>query len=117
LRVGNNNFCRSLENKALLIFGPTIWKRWNSQNSNPKKELMDYLESLFGVDTFNKTVATAAAGQYLKYTRETYRKHLKKNDKYEHPLMIPEREWKALIEDAKEKKLIDEGKTPSGPIR
>ena len=31
--------------------------------------------------------------------------------------MILEREWKALIEDAKEKKLIDEGKTPSGPIR
>jgi hypothetical protein len=117
LRVGNNDFYRSLENKALLIFGPTIRERWNSQNSNLKKELMDYLESLFGVDTFNKTLATVAAGQYLKYTRETYRKHLKQNDRYEHPLMIPEREWKALIEDAKEKKLTDEGKTPSGPRR
>jgi hypothetical protein len=31
--------------------------------------------------------------------------------------MIPEREWKALIKDAKEKKLTDEGKTPSGPRR
>jgi hypothetical protein len=117
LCVGNNDFYRALENKALLIFGPTIWERWNSQNSNLKKELMDYLEILFGVDTFNKTLATAAAGQYLKYTRETYRKHLKQNDRYEHPLMIPEREWKALIEDAKEKKLTDEGKTPSGPRR
>jgi len=29
-------------------------------------ELMDYLENLFGVDTFNKTLATAAVGQYLK---------------------------------------------------
>jgi hypothetical protein len=56
-----------LENKALLIFGPTIRERWNSQNSNLKKELMDYLESLFGVDTFNKTLATTAAGKYLKY--------------------------------------------------
>jgi hypothetical protein len=44
-------------------------------------------------------------------------RHLKQNDRYERPLMIPEREWKALIEDAKEKKLIDEGKTPSGPKR
>jgi hypothetical protein len=33
---------------------------------------MDYLEILFGVDTFNKTLAIAAAGQYLKYTQETY---------------------------------------------
>jgi len=78
---------------------------------------MDYLENLFGVDTFNKTLAMAATGQYLKYTRETYRRHLKQNDRYERPLMIPEREWKALIEDAKEKKLTDEGKTPSGPRR
>ena len=31
--------------------------------------------------------------------------------------MIPEREWKAHIEDAKEKKLTDEGKIPSGPRR
>jgi hypothetical protein len=31
--------------------------------------------------------------------------------------MIPEREWKALIENAKEKKLTDEGKTTSGPRR
>jgi hypothetical protein len=114
---GNNNFYRSLENKALLISGSTIRERWNSQNSNLKKELMDYLESLFGVDTFNKTLATAATDQYLKYTRETYRKHLKQNDRYDRPLMILEREWKALIEDAKEKKLTDEGKTPPGPIR
>jgi hypothetical protein len=78
---------------------------------------MDYLKSLFGVDTFNKTLATTATGQYLKYTREAYRKHLKQNDRYECPLMIPEREWKALIEDEKEKKLTDEGKTPFGPRR
>jgi hypothetical protein len=96
-----------LENKALLIFGPTIWERWNSQNSNLKKELMDYLESLFGVDTFNKTLATAAAGQYLKYTRETYRKHLKQNDRYEHPLMIPEREWCSKVHRCNAKRLQD----------
>jgi hypothetical protein len=42
---------------------------------------------------------------------------LKKNDRYDLPLLIPEREWKTLIEDRKEKKLTDEGKTPSGPKR
>jgi hypothetical protein len=78
---------------------------------------MDYLEILFGVDTFNKTLATAAVSQYLKYMRETYRMHLKQNDRYECSLMIPEREWKALIEDAKEKKLTNEGKTSSRPRR
>jgi hypothetical protein len=31
--------------------------------------------------------------------------------------MILEREWKSLIEDTKEKKMTDEGKTPSGPRR
>jgi hypothetical protein len=46
-----------------------------------------------------------------------YRNNLKKNDRYQRPIMIPEREWKALNEDAKEKKLTDEGKTPSGPKR
>jgi hypothetical protein len=76
---------------------------------------MDHLERLFGVDTFNKTLAIAAIGQYLKYTRETYRRHLKQNYRYESPLMILERECKALIEDTKENKLTDEGRTPSGP--
>jgi hypothetical protein len=47
--------------------------RWNFQNSNLKKELMDYLEGLFGVDTFNTKVVTSAVGEYLKYTRDVYR--------------------------------------------
>jgi hypothetical protein len=47
--------------------------RWNCQNSNLKKELMDYLEGLFGVDTFNKKAVTSAADRYLKYMRDVYR--------------------------------------------
>jgi hypothetical protein len=43
--------------------------------------------------------------------------HLKQNDRYEHPFMIPEREWKTFVEDAKEKKLTDEGRTLFGPRR
>jgi hypothetical protein len=47
--------------------------RWNSKNSNLKKELMDYLEGLIGVDTFNTKVVTFAVGEYLKYTQDVYR--------------------------------------------
>jgi hypothetical protein len=77
--------------------------RRSCQNSNLKKELMDYLEGLFGVDTFNTKVVTSATGEYLKYTRDVYRRSLAKNPRYEHPPSIPEREWKAIIDDAKEK--------------
>ena len=56
-----------MNEKALGIFGPTIRTRRNSQNSNLKKTLMDYLEGLFGVDTFNINMVTLAADLYLKY--------------------------------------------------
>jgi hypothetical protein len=69
----NDLFYRHLESKTLSIFGETLCMRWNFQNSNLKKELMDYLEGLFGVDTFNKKVVTSAVGEYLKYTRDVYR--------------------------------------------
>jgi hypothetical protein len=48
--------------------------RWNFQNSNLKKELMDYLEGLFGVDMFNIKVVTFGAGEYLKYTQDVREK-------------------------------------------
>jgi hypothetical protein len=47
--------------------------RWNFQNSNRKKELMDYLEGLFGVDMLNKKAVTSAAGEYLKYMWDVYK--------------------------------------------
>jgi hypothetical protein len=34
---------------------------------------MDYLEGLFGVDTFNTKEVTSAVGEYLKYTQDVYR--------------------------------------------
>jgi len=39
----------------------------------PQKITMDYLESLFGVETFNKKAVTFAVEKYLKYTRDVYR--------------------------------------------
>jgi len=76
--------------------------RWNCHNFNLKKQLMDYLEGLFGVDMFNKNVVTSIVGEYLKYTLDVYRRSLAGNPRYEHPPSIPEREWKAIIDDAKE---------------
>jgi hypothetical protein len=117
LRVGNNHFYRHLERKALLIFGETVCTRWNFHNSNLKNELLDYLEGLFGVETFNKKVVTSAVGEYLKYMRDVYRRNLAVNPRYEHPPSIPEREWKALIDDAKENKLRKTGEQITGTPR
>jgi hypothetical protein len=76
---------------------------WNFHNSNLKKELMDYLEGLFGVDMFNTKAVTSTACEYLKYTRDVYRRSLARNPRYECPPSIPKREWKEIIDDAKEK--------------
>ena len=78
---------------------------------------MDYLEHMFGVDTFDKSEGSKAVGLYLKYIRDMYRVNLQKNPRYECPPIIPEREWKAFIEDAKEKRLRKEGRNPPGPGR
>ena len=91
--------------------------RWNFQNSNLKKELVDYLEGLYGVDTFNKKALTSAAGEYLKYMHDVYRRSLERNPRYERPPSIPEREWKAIIDDAKEKILRKSGEQITGTPR
>jgi hypothetical protein len=78
---------------------------------------MDYLEGLFGVDTFNTKAVTSAAGEYLKYTQYVYRRSLAKNPRYERPPSIPEREWKEIIDDAKEKILRKSGEQITGTPR
>ena len=65
---------------------------------------------LFG-DTFNEKGVTATAGLNLKYVKADYRDNLQSNPKYECPLMVPEKEWKELMDDAKEKALKKQGKT------
>lgn len=66
----------------------------------------------FGNDTFDKTKLLEKPGTYLKYVRDQYWTHLGKNVKYECPLMIPERKWKDLILDAKERIEMKKGNTP-----
>ena len=94
----------------LEIFGATIPTWWNAQNEKFKYYLMNHMVSLFG-DTFNKKGVTAAAGLNLKYVRADYRNNLQINPNYEHPLMVLEKEWKALMDDEKEKEMRKQGKT------
>ena len=115
--VGNNEFYQFLERKELYIFGPTIHTRWNSKSSNLKKELLDYLEGLFGVGIFDKIAMARVVGKYLKYTKDTYRTQLQFNPRYEHPLIVLESEWRALIHDGKEKSEKKEWKMLTIPAR
>ena len=83
------------------MFGPTIRTWWNGQDRKKKDDLIDHMVNLF-VNNFNKKVVTKLVDENLKYTRAQYRDKLKIDLKHEHPLMVLEKEWKALIEDAKE---------------
>ena len=65
---------------------------------------MNHMVNLFG-DTFNKKGVTAPTGLNLKYVRADYRDNLQINSKYERPLMVSEKEWNVLMDDAKEKEL------------
>ena len=40
--------------------------------------------------------------------------HIEKNLRYDHPPMIPLREWKSLVEDGKERALRKARKLPPG---
>jgi hypothetical protein len=62
--------------------------RWNSQSIHLKKEILDYLECMFGVDTFDKSEVSKAMGLYLKYIHDMYRVNLQKIPRYEHPPML-----------------------------
>ena len=83
------------------FFGPTIRTWWNGQHRKNKDDLIDHMVNLFG-NTFNKKVVAKLAGKNLKYTRAQYRDKLQIELKHECPPMVSEKEWKALIEDAKE---------------
>ena len=74
-----------------------------------KDELIARLVGLFG-ETFNQKKVLEKDGQHLHYVREGYRNNLANNPKYERPSMIPTREWKGLLYDAKEKAAKTAGK-------
>lgn len=109
--AGNNLFYWNLNDKALELFGPTIRTWWNSQDSTKRDVLIDNMVNLF-INTFNKKVVAKLASENLKYTRAQYRDKLQLDLKHERPPMVPKKEWKALIEDAKENLLKIQGKQP-----
>jgi hypothetical protein len=67
--------------------------------------------NLFG-NTFNKKVVTKLSSENLKYTRAQYREKFQIDLKQEHPPMVPKKEWKVLIEDAKENLFKNQGRQP-----
>ena len=93
------------------LFGPTICTWWNTQDREKTNELIGHMVNLFD-NMFNKKVVIKLARENLKYTRAQYRKKLELDLKHEHPPMVPEKEWKALIEDEKEKLFKKEGRHP-----
>ena len=72
---------------------------------------------VFGNNTFNRAEVLKKAGQHMKIVRDQFRVHLERNPRYEHPPIIPSREWKSLVEDGKERDLRKEGKLPPGTGR
>ena len=90
---------------SLEIFGPTIHTRWDKQDKYLKDELTNHLVGLFGKYTFDTSKILQKDGQHLNIVQDQYRVHLEKNPRYELPPMIPSMEWKALVEDGKEKGL------------
>ena len=99
---------------ALEIFGPTIHTMWNKQRKYLKDDLNNRLVSLFGKDTFDTSKVLQKVGKHLNIVRDQYRVHLEKNPRYERPPMISSMEWKAPVEDGKEKGLRKSGKILPG---
>ena len=93
------------------LFGTSIRTQWNDQDSKKKDDLIDHMVNLFG-NTFNKKVVRKLAGKNLKYIRAQYSEKLQLDLKHEHPPMVPEKEWKALIEDEKDNLFKKQGRHP-----
>ena len=107
-------FYNSLHDYALEFFGSTIRLRWNRKYSKLKNLLISRLVGKFG-DSFNKLDILKRTGKHLKHVREAYRHKLVNDPKCERPLVVPEREWKEIIADAREIAMKAQGKMPPGP--
>ena len=68
-----------------------------------KDELIARLVGFFGAETFNRKKVLEKDGQHLHYVWEGYRNNLAINPMYERLPMIPTREWKGFLDDARDK--------------
>ena len=92
------------------IFGPTIRTRWDKQTKTLKDELINRLVVMFDSETFNRAEVLKKVGQHMQIVMDQFRVHIERNPRYELPPMISTREWKALVDNGKERDLIKEGK-------
>ena len=102
---------------ALEIFMPTIRTMWNKKPKDLKDDLTNRLVGLFRKVTFDTSKVLQKAGKHINIVRYQYRVHLEKNPRYERSPMIPSMEWKALMEDGKEKGLRKSRNIPPGTGR
>ena len=73
------------------------------QDKKLKDELIKDLEHEFGINIFYHKKLLQKASKHLKVVRDSYRKSLILNLKYEHPPFVSVRDWNEFILDAKEK--------------
>ncbi len=76
---------------------------------------MQHMMNLFG-PIFNQKRVQTIAGKYINLVRDNYRTNIGKYPNYERPGLILEREWDALVEDAKQKKMRKEGTLPPSAL-
>ena len=72
-------------------------KRWNFQDKKLKDQLIKDLEHEFGINIFHHKKMLQKACKHLKIVRDSYRKSLVQNLKYERPPFIVVREWNEFI--------------------
>jgi hypothetical protein len=90
---------------------------WNYQSQTLKDELIKDIEDEFGSNIFDQKKLLQKAARHLKVVRDTYRKSLVHNPKYERPPFVLVRDWNEFILDAKEKGKCPKDGTPANPKR
>ena len=87
------------------------------QEKKLKDQLIKDLEHEFGSNVCDEKKILEKASKHLKVVRDTYRKSLVQNLKYERPPFISVREWNEFILDAKEKGDARRGIIPANARR
>ena len=108
--VGNNVFYQQLHEKEFALFAPTTGTSFK-YHSNNLKELMKHMTTLIG-PIFNKNSSQTIAGKYMKLVSNNYHTNICGYTSYEHPRLILQWDWVALLEESKEKNMRKERSFP-----
>jgi hypothetical protein len=96
---------KHLNDWSLEFFAPTICTGQDKQRIFLKYETINPLIGFFDVDTFNRAEVLKKYDQHINIVKDQYRVNLEMNPRYECLLMIHVREWKALLDDGRERDL------------